>query len=267
VSPAIRRRARSRRRDGGVKAAPRVPSAPIGPSPPRSPGPPCGVRRSWCRTPARSSGSTKREAALRVIRSARLAPGAEAARFEGLLSRLAGAADAVALNSGTTALNARAPRRRGTGWSRGRRAFLDLRRAPARRGRAREAVPRLSATWIPTPSPSIPTGCSGARRPPPRAVVLVHPFGLPVPVEPYRAPGRGRHRGLRAVPRRPPAGAAGGRRRRRVGLLLRAPRSSSLVGAPEAGSPAATRPIVAHGRATSPATTRRDDAAGAPSTA
>src|SRR5262249_14863294 len=49
-------------------------------------------------------GADEEAAALRVLRSARLQPGAEAARLEGLVTRLAGAADAVAVASGTLAL-------------------------------------------------------------------------------------------------------------------------------------------------------------------
>jgi dTDP-4-amino-4,6-dideoxygalactose transaminase len=51
-----------------------------------------------------SIGAEEEEAALRVLRAARLAPGAEAARLEGLVARLGGSADAVALSSGTLAL-------------------------------------------------------------------------------------------------------------------------------------------------------------------
>jgi len=51
-----------------------------------------------------SIGADEEAAALRVLRAARLAPGAEAARLEGLITRLGGGADAVALASGTLAL-------------------------------------------------------------------------------------------------------------------------------------------------------------------
>jgi dTDP-4-amino-4,6-dideoxygalactose transaminase len=51
-----------------------------------------------------SIGVDEEEAALRVLRAARLAPGAEAARLEALVARLGGGADAVALASGTLAL-------------------------------------------------------------------------------------------------------------------------------------------------------------------
>jgi len=131
-------------------------------------------------------GVDEEEAALRVIRSARLAPGAEAARFEGLLSRLAGAADAVALNSGTTALT------------------LALRALGVRDG-AGVVVP----SWTCAALLHAVAGAGGRpivcdvdpdtlaldpdrlrKEAAARAVVLVHPFGLPVPVEPYRAAGR-----------------------------------------------------------------------------
>jgi len=51
-----------------------------------------------------SIGADEEEAALRVLRAARLSPGAEAAHLEALVTRLGGGADAVALSSGTLAL-------------------------------------------------------------------------------------------------------------------------------------------------------------------
>jgi perosamine synthetase len=136
-----------------------------------------------------SIGADEEAAALRVLRSARLAPGSEAARLEGLLSRLAGAADAVALQSGTLSLT------------------LALRALGAGPG-ARVAVPAygcaalLHAVFAAGCTPLVadvdpdtlaidPDGLT--RRAGPqgvRAIVVVHPFGMPVAVEPYRAAGR-----------------------------------------------------------------------------
>ena len=134
-------------------------------------------------------GPDEQEAALRVLRSARLAPGSEAARLEGFLSRLAGAADAVALQSGTLSLT------------------LALRALDAGPG-ARVAIPSYgcaallhavhAAGCVPVLADVDPdtlaldpeglerrAGTQGIR-----AIVVVHPFGMPVPVDPYRAPGR-----------------------------------------------------------------------------
>jgi dTDP-4-amino-4,6-dideoxygalactose transaminase len=132
-------------------------------------------------------GADEEAAALRVLRSARLAPGAEAARLEGLVARLAGAADAVAVASGTLALS------------------LALEGLGVRPG-DQVAVPAygcaalLHALFAVGASPLV---CdidpetlaldpddvrrrAGARL---AALVLVHPFGWPVPIEPYRALG------------------------------------------------------------------------------
>jgi len=134
-------------------------------------------------------GTDEEEAALRVLRSARLAPGSEAARLEGLLSRLAGAADAVALQSGTLSLTL---------------ALRALRAGPG----DRVAIPAYgcaallhavhAAGCVPVIADIDPDTLaldpdSLRRRADPhglRAVVVVHPFGMPVPVEPYRAAGR-----------------------------------------------------------------------------
>jgi dTDP-4-amino-4,6-dideoxygalactose transaminase len=51
-----------------------------------------------------SLGREEEAAALRVLRSGRLAPGKEAARLETLVARMAGAADALAVSSGTMSL-------------------------------------------------------------------------------------------------------------------------------------------------------------------
>ena len=132
-------------------------------------------------------GADEDAAALRVLRSARLAPGAEAARLEGLVARLAGAADAVAVASGTLALS------------------LALEGLGVREG-DRVAVPAygcaalLHAIFAVGASPLVCDVIPDTlaldpddlrRRAPARlkALVLVHPFGWPVPIEPYRALG------------------------------------------------------------------------------
>lgn len=133
-------------------------------------------------------GPDEEAAALRVLRSARLAPGGEAARLEGLVARMAGGADAVALSSGTTALTL---------------ALLSVGVAPGERVaipsytcaavlhavRAAQAIPVLCdvdpATLALDPDDLRRRAATGVR-----AVVLVHPFGLPVPVDPYRDTGR-----------------------------------------------------------------------------
>jgi len=133
-------------------------------------------------------GVDEEEAALRVIRSARLAPGAEAARFEGLLSRLAGAADAVALNSGTTALTLALRAvgvRDGAGVVVPSWTCAALLHAVAGAG-GRPVVCDVDPDTLALDPDGLQRGPAAAAR----AVALVHPFGLPVPVEPYRAPGR-----------------------------------------------------------------------------
>ncbi|HET8945771.1 MAG TPA: DegT/DnrJ/EryC1/StrS family aminotransferase [Candidatus Polarisedimenticolia bacterium] len=133
-------------------------------------------------------GVDEEEAALRVIRSARLAPGAEAARLEGLLSRLAGSADAVALNSGTTALTLAL---RALGVPEGAGVVVPswtcaaLLHAVAGAG-ARPIVCDVDPDTLALDPDRLRRGPAAAAR----AVIVVHPFGLPVPVEPYRADGR-----------------------------------------------------------------------------
>jgi dTDP-4-amino-4,6-dideoxygalactose transaminase len=133
-------------------------------------------------------GADEEEAALRVLRSGRLAPGAEAARLEGLVARMAGGADAVALSSGTTALTLAL---QSLGVQPGERVAIPAYTCAAllHAVRASGAVPLLCdndpATLALDPDDvRRRAGSSGVR-----AVVVVHPFGLPVPIDPYRAPG------------------------------------------------------------------------------
>jgi dTDP-4-amino-4,6-dideoxygalactose transaminase len=136
-------------------------------------------------------GRDEEEAALRVLRSGRLAPGPEAARCEALLARLAGGADAVALASGTLALTL-ALRALGLG-PRDRVALPAYACAALLHAvRAAGAVPVL-CDIEPSGLGLDPEDLARRSASPPQAVVLVHPFGLPVRPDPFRA------RGLRVV--------------------------------------------------------------------
>ena len=133
-------------------------------------------------------GADEEEAALRVLRSARLAPGAEAARLEGLVARLAGCADAVALSSGTTALTLAL---HALGVRPGERVAIPSFTCAAvlHAVRAAQATPLLcdvdpATLALDADDLRRRAGPSGVR-----AVIVVHPFGHPVPLGPYRAPG------------------------------------------------------------------------------
>jgi dTDP-4-amino-4,6-dideoxygalactose transaminase len=132
-------------------------------------------------------GRDEEEAALRVLRSRRLAPGSEAARCEALLARLADGADAVALASGTLALTL-ALRALGVG-PRERVAFPSYACAALLHAvRAAGAVPVPCdidpSTLALDPEDTFRRGGDGLR-----AVILVHPFGVPARLEPFRARG------------------------------------------------------------------------------
>lgn len=133
-------------------------------------------------------GADEEEAARRVLRSARLAPGAEAARFEGLLSRLAGAADAVALNSGTTALTLAL---RALGVREGAAVIVPsytcaaLLHAVAGAG-AKPLVCDIDPDTLAPDPDRLRLGAAASAR----AIVVVHPFGMPLPLEALRLPGR-----------------------------------------------------------------------------
>lgn len=133
-------------------------------------------------------GGEEEEAALRVLRAARLAPGAEAARCEALVARLSDAADAVALSSGTLALALAlrvlglTPRDRVALPSYACAALLHAVRAAG----AEPLVCDIDPATLALDADDV------ARRAgshPPRAAILVHPFGLPARVEPFRARG------------------------------------------------------------------------------
>ena len=132
-------------------------------------------------------GPDEEAAALRVLRSGRLAPGAEAARLEGLLARLSETADAVALSSGTVALTL-ALRALGIG-------ERDLVALPSfacaallHAVRAAGAQP-LICDIHPETLALDPASIERRAPRPPAAVVVVHPFGMPAPLEAYRARG------------------------------------------------------------------------------
>lgn len=134
-----------------------------------------------------SLGPAEEEAAARVLRSGRLAPGAEAAHLERLLARLSGTADAVALSSGTMAVT------------------LAL-RALGLHARDAVAIPTFACAALlhavrsagttpllcdidPLTLALDPEDLPRRRTQGVRAAIVVHPFGLPVRVEPFRALG------------------------------------------------------------------------------
>jgi perosamine synthetase len=132
-------------------------------------------------------GPEEEAAALRVLRAGRLAPGAEAARLEAVLARLSGGADAVALQSGTLAVTL-ALRALGIGPrdgvalpSHACAALLHAVRAAGARPRVCDIDPAGLAL---DPDDLARRGGEDLR-----AVILVHPFGSPVRVEPFRARG------------------------------------------------------------------------------
>jgi dTDP-4-amino-4,6-dideoxygalactose transaminase len=133
-------------------------------------------------------GADEEEAALRVLRSARLSPGAEAARLEGLLSRLAGTADAVALNSGTTALTLALRAlgvRDGAGVVIPSYTCAALLHAVAAAG-GRPLVCDIDPDTLAPDPDRLRRGPAASAR----AMIVVHPFGLPLSIEPYRRQGR-----------------------------------------------------------------------------
>lgn len=132
-------------------------------------------------------GRDEEDAALRVLRSGRLASGAEAARLEAIMARLSGGSDAVAVSSGTMALILAlrslglAPRDEVAIPSYCCAAVLHAVRTAGLRPRLCDIDPDTLAID--------PQDLARRAGPALRAVVLVHPFGLPVPIEPFRARG------------------------------------------------------------------------------
>jgi dTDP-4-amino-4,6-dideoxygalactose transaminase len=132
-------------------------------------------------------GEAEQAAAARVIASGRLAPGPEAARCESLVARLSECADALAVSSGTTALTL-ALRCLGLGPddqvalpSYACAAVLHAVRAAGASPLVCDIEPSGLAL-----DPEDVARRGGARL---RAVILVHPFGMPARLEPFRARG------------------------------------------------------------------------------
>ena len=132
-------------------------------------------------------GADEEAAALRVLRAARLAPGAEAARLEGLVTRLGGGADAVALASGTLALTLalKALGMRSDADvaipAYGCAALLHAVRAAGGRPLVCDIDPRTLALD--------PDDLRRRARPALAAIIVVHPFGEPVDVAPFASFG------------------------------------------------------------------------------
>ncbi len=132
-------------------------------------------------------GPSEQAAAARVLASARLAPGPEAARLESYLARMLDAADALAVSSGTMALTL-ALRALGIG-PRDDVALPSYTCAAVLHGvRAAGARPLLVDIEPHTLSID-PEDLSRRATRRLRGVVLVHPFGIPARVEPLRARG------------------------------------------------------------------------------
>jgi dTDP-4-amino-4,6-dideoxygalactose transaminase len=129
-------------------------------------------------------GLAEEEAALRVLRSGRLAPGPESARGGALLAGLSGCSTAVLLSSGTTALTlALRALRIGTGHTVAIPSYACA--ALLHAVRAAGAAPLVCDI---EPDSLALDPLDIARRGPEkvRAAIVVHPFGEPVPLEPYR---------------------------------------------------------------------------------
>ncbi len=132
-------------------------------------------------------GRAEEEAALRVLRSGRLAPGPEASRGGRLLADLSGCGTAVLLSSGTTALTlALRALRIGPGHTVAIPSYTCAALLYAVRGAG--AVPLLcdiEADSFALDPLDILRRAPGRAR----AAIVVHPFGEPVPLEPYRKLG------------------------------------------------------------------------------
>jgi perosamine synthetase len=156
-------------------------------------------------------GPDEEAAAVRVIRSGRLAPGAEAARLEGYLSRLTEAADALALGSGSLALTL-ALRSLGLG-TRDEIAIPSTSCVAVLHAVRASGANPLICDIDPVTLALDPEDMDRRRTKRLRAVVLVHPFGLPARIEPFRARGllvvEDCAQALGAVDRGRPVGARG----------------------------------------------------------
>lgn len=156
-------------------------------------------------------GPEEEAAALRVLRSGWLLPGPESARAEAILARLAGGADAVLLGSGTLAL---ALALRALGVRPGERVAIPAYGCAALVHGVRAAGAEPLPCDIERAGLAIDAADLGRRAAaPPRAIVLVHPFGLPARLEalrPFGAPiVEDCAQALGAVDRGRPVGARG----------------------------------------------------------
>jgi dTDP-4-amino-4,6-dideoxygalactose transaminase len=132
-------------------------------------------------------GPDEEQAAARVLRSGRLAPGAEAARLESLLARLADCADSVALSSGTLALTLAL---RALGLSSRDSVAIPSYACAALLYAVRAAGCRPLVCDIDPLTLAIdPRDVARRADADLRVVIVVHPFGLPVRLEPFRARG------------------------------------------------------------------------------
>jgi len=132
-------------------------------------------------------GREEEEAALRVLRSGRLAPGEEARRGGALLARIAGCGEAVLLSSGTSALTL-AVRALQIGPRDGVAVPSYACAALLHAVRAAGALP-LVCDIDPTTLALDPDDLDRRATGEVRAAIVVHPFGAPVRVEPVRARG------------------------------------------------------------------------------
>jgi dTDP-4-amino-4,6-dideoxygalactose transaminase len=132
-------------------------------------------------------GAEEEAAALRVLRSGRLAPGPETAHLEKLLARLTESADAVSVASGTLALTL-ALRALGIRWR-------DQIAVPSFASAALLHVIRaVGATALvcdidPSSLAILPEEVERRATRRLRAVIVVHPYGRSVEIEPFRSRG------------------------------------------------------------------------------
>lgn len=132
-------------------------------------------------------GADEEQAAIRVLRAGRLAPGAEAARLEGLVARLSGGADAVAVASGTLALTLAL---KAVGVEPDQKVAIPAYGCAAllHGVRAAGAVPLV--VDIDTDTLAIDADDLKRRAGPDlAAIVVVHPFGEATTLDPYRSFG------------------------------------------------------------------------------
>ncbi|OLC54092.1 MAG: hypothetical protein AUH92_04745 [Acidobacteria bacterium 13_1_40CM_4_69_4] len=132
-------------------------------------------------------GRDEEEAALRVLRSGRLAPGQEARRCAHLLARATGCADAVLLSSGTTALTMAM---RGLGIGERDRVALPSYACAALLHAVRAAGAQPLVCDIDSSTLALdPDDLARRVTADLRAAIVVHPFGVPARIEPLRARG------------------------------------------------------------------------------